>query len=89
MEFSEPSPNAVSSKLKYPVIIPQRRPGTKIRGFVRAYAPVLADHDIDQDTFLRFLKTFHKSSQVCYACELQLLMKWYCKLYPMGIDGLT
>ena len=51
-------------RLQYPVIIPQRRPGSKIRGFVRAYAPVLADYDIDQDAFLNFLKTFHKASQV-------------------------
>lgn len=49
--------------LPYPVILPQRRPGTKRRGFIRAYAPDLAACGIDQDTFLRFLKNFHKSSQ--------------------------
>ncbi|KAK0315033.1 hypothetical protein LTR91_009677 [Friedmanniomyces endolithicus] len=46
-----------------PVIIPQRRPRNKTRGFVRAYAPVLADSGIDQATFLSFLDNFHKSSQ--------------------------
>ena len=66
IEFPAPPRNRLSSKLQYPVIIPQRRPGSKIRGFVRAYAPVLADHDINQDTFLYFLKTFHKASQVGY-----------------------
>ncbi len=50
--------------LKCPIVIPQRRPGSKTRGFVRAYAPVLLEHDIDQETFLTFLKSFHKASQV-------------------------
>ncbi|PMD30177.1 hypothetical protein L207DRAFT_502936 [Hyaloscypha variabilis F] len=50
-------------KLPCPVIIPQRRPRDKKRGFVRAYAPVLADCGIDQATFLDFLKTFHASTR--------------------------
>lgn len=62
--FPERSMNIPKQRLAYPVIIPQRRPGSKIRGFVRAYAPVLGDYDIDQDAFLNFLKTFHKASQV-------------------------
>ncbi|KAK5130396.1 hypothetical protein LTR08_002143 [Meristemomyces frigidus] len=49
--------------LRCPVIIPQRRPGVKRRGFVRAYAPALAGSRIDQATFLDFLKFFHESSQ--------------------------
>ncbi|KAK0880999.1 hypothetical protein LTR87_005120 [Friedmanniomyces endolithicus] len=49
--------------LPLPVIIPQRRPRNKTRGFVRAYAPVLADSDIDQATFLSFLDNLYKSSQ--------------------------
>ncbi len=51
-------------RLPCPVIIPQRRPKNKSRGFVRAYAPVLADCGINQATFLDFLKSFHKASQV-------------------------
>lgn len=50
-------------KLPLPVILPQRRPRIKSRGFVRAYSPVLQDVGIDQQTFLRFLKNFHASSQ--------------------------
>lgn len=51
--------------LPVPVIIPQRRPRKKMRGFVRAYAPLLGEcSGIDQTTFLAFLKNFHKSSQV-------------------------
>ena len=61
---SHPAPTHAIGQLPCPVIIPQRRPRTKSRGFVRAYAPVLADCGIDQDTFLEFLKTFHKASQV-------------------------
>ena len=62
--YQPPSSTFVASRLKAPVIIPQRRPGSKTRGFMRAYAPVLADHGIDQDTFLTFLKSLHKASQV-------------------------
>ena len=53
----------VKGRLPCPVIIPQRRPRDKKRGFVRAYAPVLADCGIDQKIFLDFLKTFHSSIQ--------------------------
>lgn len=50
-------------RLPLPVILPQRRPRNKSRGFVRAYSPVLQDVGIDQATFLRFLENFHASSQ--------------------------
>ncbi|RFU28762.1 hypothetical protein B7463_g7589, partial [Scytalidium lignicola] len=55
--------SAAGGKLPCPVIIPQRRPRNKKRGFVRAYAPVLEDCGIDQATFLDFLKSFHQSSK--------------------------
>jgi hypothetical protein len=57
-------PPAQPQRLPCPVIIPQRRPGAKRRGFVRAYAPVLADCGISQDVFLKFINDFHKASQV-------------------------
>jgi hypothetical protein len=57
-------PPAQPQRLPCPVIIPQRRPGAKKRGFVRAYAPVLADCGISQDVFLKFISDFHKASQV-------------------------
>ncbi|KAJ5781998.1 uncharacterized protein N7518_010481 [Penicillium psychrosexuale] len=56
-------PPAQPQRLPCPVIIPQRRPGAKKRGFVRAYAPVLADCGISQDVFLKFISDFHKASQ--------------------------
>jgi hypothetical protein len=50
--------------LPYPVILPQRRPQTKSRCFVRAYAPLLGDcKGIDEETFLKFLDEFHDKSQ--------------------------
>ncbi|KAF2212390.1 hypothetical protein CERZMDRAFT_41387 [Cercospora zeae-maydis SCOH1-5] len=61
---AEPQGSALMRhQIPCPVIIPQRRPRKKARGFVRAYSPVLADCGIDQDVFLKFLKNFHKSSQ--------------------------
>lgn len=60
-------PPGPKTKLPFPVIIPQRRPGAKRRGFVRAYAPVLQDCGIGQDVFLKFISDFHKASQVRYA----------------------
>ena len=51
-------------KLPCPVILPQRRPRDKSRGFVRAYAPVLSDCGIDEVTFMQFLKAIHQASKV-------------------------
>lgn len=52
------------NQLPCPVIVPQRRPRDKTRGFVRAYAPVLSECGIDQTTFLQFLETMDKASKV-------------------------
>ncbi|KAH6609094.1 hypothetical protein Trco_002440 [Trichoderma cornu-damae] len=43
-------------RLRMPVIIPQRRPGERSRGFILAYAPLLQDAGIDQTTFVDFVK---------------------------------
>ena len=58
-----PPPN-LAYRLPCPVILPQRRPRAKARGFVRAYAPVLEGCGINQDAFLVFLNTFDKASEV-------------------------
>jgi hypothetical protein len=57
-------PQGQRPQLPCPVILPQRRPRDRKRGFVRAYAPVLEDCGIDQATFLDFLKTFQASCKV-------------------------
>ncbi|KAF3385681.1 hypothetical protein DPV78_012436 [Talaromyces pinophilus] len=49
-------------KLEFPVVIPQRRPQSKRRGFIRAYAPDLANMGIDQATWLDFIETFNEAS---------------------------
>jgi hypothetical protein len=51
-------------KLPFPVVLPQRRPKDKSRGFIRAYAPSLEEVGIDQAMFLDFIETFDKSTQV-------------------------
>jgi hypothetical protein len=58
-------PVQATQPIPCPVIIPQRRPGQKDRGFVRAYAPVLDTCGISQDVFVRFLKNFDQASKVC------------------------
>ena len=53
--WSEPS------QLSSPVIIPQRRPKDRTRGFIRAYAPDLSRCGIDQRTFLQFIDNLNSS----------------------------
>ncbi|KAK8119986.1 uncharacterized protein PG998_004612 [Apiospora kogelbergensis] len=49
------------SRLPDPVVIPQRRPKDRTRGFVRAYAPDLARCGVDQATFLQFIDGLNAS----------------------------
>ncbi|KAB8233741.1 uncharacterized protein BDW43DRAFT_274975 [Aspergillus alliaceus] len=58
-----PSGSAPAGRLPLPVIIPQRRPGVRVRGFVRAYAPDLQACGIDQDTFMDFLVTMTRAGR--------------------------
>ncbi|KAJ6111239.1 hypothetical protein N7486_003474 [Penicillium sp. IBT 16267x] len=50
-------------RLSAPVVLPQRRPETRDRGFIRAYAPALAECGIDQTMFIDFLNTAEKACQ--------------------------
>ena len=47
--------SASPGQLSHVVIIPQRRPKKRERGFIRAYAPELHHCGIDQATFLAFI----------------------------------
>ena len=59
-----PAPSSLpKGRLAVPVVLPQRRPETRARGFIRAYAPELGEKGIDQATFLDFLETFNEASQ--------------------------
>ena len=51
---------ATAERLPLPVILPQKRPNDRSRGFVKAYAPVLEQSGIDRATFLDFLETFEQ-----------------------------
>jgi len=53
-----------------PVIIPQRRPGDRSRGWTSAYAPSLQDCGIDQETFLHFLESFNEASKSSAALDV-------------------
>ncbi|KAI4724330.1 hypothetical protein E4T49_07938 [Aureobasidium sp. EXF-10728] len=56
-------PSSPRERLPFPIIIPQRRPKDRNRGFVRAFPPILSTRGIDQATFLDFLETLNKSTQ--------------------------
>lgn len=59
-------PPRPTQRLPCPVILPQRRPRQKDRGFVRAYAPVLADCGISQDVFIRFIEDLDAANKVSF-----------------------
>ncbi|KAJ5311944.1 hypothetical protein N7508_002774 [Penicillium antarcticum] len=50
-------------QLPAPILLPQRRPKNRKRGFIRAYAPDLAGFGIDQPMFSEFLDTAEKACQ--------------------------
>lgn len=57
-ESTSPSPAAW---LPLPVVLTQRRPKARDRGFVKAYAPILEDVGIDQASFLDFIDNLNKA----------------------------
>ena len=59
-----PPPRRPIGVLQRPVILPQRRPGNKERGFVHAYAPMLQDVGISQEAFLSFFEYFAEAIKV-------------------------
>lgn len=63
VRMAGPPPQPIQ-KLPCPVIIPQRRPGTKDRGFVRAYAPVMEGCGVGQDVFLKLQTEWYAASKV-------------------------
>lgn len=63
VSVSRAPPTNVCGQLPLPVIIPQRRPKKKARGFAIAYAPSLQNCGIDEQIFLDFILNFNK------ACE--------------------
>jgi hypothetical protein len=66
-QLSRPQRSTSQGPLPCPVIIPQRRPENKSRGWMLAYAPMLNDCGIDQATFVDFLRSFNEASKVSQA----------------------
>jgi hypothetical protein len=62
----------VRGRLPCPVIIPQRRPKDKERGFIRAYAPALLECGIDEATFLNFIDSLNQAAKVSLPSKLTL-----------------
>ncbi|RWA09924.1 hypothetical protein EKO27_g5185 [Xylaria grammica] len=56
-----PAATVGAQQLALPVVITQRRPGKRTRGFIRAYAPVLNDVGINETTFLEFIDDLNKA----------------------------
>lgn len=50
-------------RLDLPVVITQRRPKARTRGFIQAYAPLLENAGIDQPAFLDFINKLNKAVQ--------------------------
>ncbi|KAI0534072.1 hypothetical protein GGR58DRAFT_79042 [Xylaria digitata] len=56
-----PTLESETPQLALPVVITQRRPGKRERGFIRAYAPVLNNVGISEATFLEFIDNMNKA----------------------------
>ena len=67
------------------VIIPQRRPDSRKRGFIRAYAPVLEIKGISEDVFLDFIATFNVASQANPLLQAINLASFSALALPPGI----
>ncbi|PIG81841.1 hypothetical protein AARAC_003683 [Aspergillus arachidicola] len=67
----------------------RRRPGNKDRGFVRAYAPVLADCGINQDVFLNFLEDFFQASKASPWIEVVYVAAGIVGFFPETAAQIT
>ncbi len=76
------------SPLPFPIILPQRRPGTKTRSFVRAYPPILSESRISQSAFLRFLKDLHTAAQASPIFSVVMIATAIAAAYPDPVVGL-
>ncbi|KAF5536398.1 hypothetical protein FMEXI_10344 [Fusarium mexicanum] len=63
VDHPRPAVGLRTPSLPRPIVIPQRRPGNKERGFVEAYAPDLQSFGIDEEAFLAFIQATNKAVQ--------------------------
>lgn len=80
-------PPQPTRQIPCPVIIPQRRPGKRDRGFVRAYAPVLEECGVSQDVFLKFIEDFDKASKVRIVSNLKPKTMLNIIRLPLGLTS--
>lgn len=69
---SDPSSRS-TKRLKDPIVIPQRRPGQKSRGFIEAYAPDLEQFGITKEAFLDLISAVNdatKTSKWLFAIQV-------------------
>jgi hypothetical protein len=74
------------AQLALPVVLPQRRPAERSRGFIRAYAPELETVGVDQAMFLDFLETFNEASQASPLLNAINLAGFAFMALPTGIS---
>lgn len=87
LKYPAPSPSMTPyERLPFPVVLPQRRPHDRSRGFVRAYAPVLASHGIHEQMFLEFIETFDRASQASPWISAINLASLFTSFLPEGIS---
>ena len=84
-----PPLNHPTNPLERPVIIPQRRPGARDRGFIHAYSPDLAEKGISQEAFLSFIQTFHAASQASPLLNVVFVSAGVVGLVPEPISMIT
>lgn len=81
--------NLPTNPLQRPLIIPQRRPGARNRGFIHAYAPDLAEKGISQEAFLSFIQTFHAAAQASPLLNVVFVSAGVVGLVPEPITLIT
>ena len=84
-----PPLNHPTNPLRCPVIIPQRRPGARDRGFIHAYAPDLAEKGISQELFLSFIQNFHQAAQASPLLNVVFLSAGVAGFVPEPITQIT
>ncbi|KAH8666541.1 hypothetical protein BX600DRAFT_275017 [Xylariales sp. PMI_506] len=83
-----PLPTSPPSRgLSLPVVLTQRRPESRSRGFIRAYSPILQeDVGIDQPTFLEFIDGLNKALEPSPWIQAVNLAALAASAAPMGIS---
>ena len=84
-----PPVNHPTNPLQRPVVIPQRRPGARDRGFIHAYAPDLAEKGISQDLFLSFIQNFHAASQASPLLNVVFISAGVVGFVPEPVSQIT